>query len=58
MTGHTPIGVISTRSNLPVFDEEVFDDAPLPKDKLLATLAPETAELLSAALGPDWTDSL
>jgi hypothetical protein len=54
----TPIGVISTRSNLPVFDEEAFDDAPLPKDELLATLAPETAELLSAALGPDWTDSL
>lgn len=52
------IGVISTRSNLPVFDEEEFDDAPLPKDELLATLAPETAELLSAALGPDWTDSL
>lgn len=58
MTGHAPIGVISTRSNLPVFDEEAVDDAPLPKDELLATLAPETAELLSAALGPDWESYL
>jgi hypothetical protein len=54
----TPIGVVSTRSDLPVFDEEAFDPAPLPKDELLTTLAPETAELLSAALGPDWTDNL
>lgn len=58
MTEHAAIGVISTRSNLAVHDEEAVDPAPLSKDDLLATLAPETVELLSSALGPDWESYL
>jgi hypothetical protein len=55
---NAPIGVISTRSDLPVFDDDRVDPAPLPKHELLASLYPETVQLLAAAWGPDWESYL
>ncbi len=58
MSTHDAIGVISTRSDLPVHDDDAVDPAPPSKEELMAALYPETVQLLSAAWGPDWTSDI
>lgn len=52
-----PIGPLSTRSDLPIQDNE-DDPAPMSKVELLKSLHPSTARLLAEAWGPDWTSDI